>query len=64
MFKRLMTIVEVGVIVFGSLYCAMDWAYIEGQKTRDREWFNKIIEKAEKHPEMTLAQLCFEKIED
>ena len=64
MFKKSITIIEICVAVFGTLYCAMDWAYVEGQKIRDHEWFNKIKAKAEEHPEMTLAQLVFECKED
>ena len=55
MFKKVLNLVGIGVAV----YEAMKWGCDYGS----RQFYQKLVEKAEKHPEMTLAQLVFEKEE-
>ncbi len=55
MLKKVANAVGIGLVIY--------YAYERGAKDGISQFWIKLKEKAEKHPEMTLAQLVFEKEE-
>ena len=60
MFKAIIRTVGMAM----TFYIVVNRAYRMGGKERDHEWYNKLKEAAEKHPEMTLAELMFKEVEE
>ena len=60
MFKAI--IKTVGLLT--TFYVVVNRAYRMGGEEANHEWYTKLKEYAEKHPEMTLAELMFKKVEE